>query len=249
VFVIRRFPVTNSEYVSFLNDLLATGREAEAIVACPAAQLGMADRDADRRAFERAADGRFVLANDDWGSAFQAEQPVVLVSWSAAMSYARWYGARRGGPWRLPGELEREKVARGVDGRLFPWGDYVDATFACGLQSHADQPTRMPVDSYPVDESPYGARGLAGNSRDWCVDLWQLGGPAIRADRACVEVAAADDPGYRVIRGGAWSSPLDLSRAAARFGNRPDVPRLTMGVRLVRPGPPAGDPSSFPSCS
>ncbi|KYF70445.1 SUMF1/EgtB/PvdO family nonheme iron enzyme, partial [Sorangium cellulosum] len=233
-FVIRRFPVTNTEYLVFLNELVAAGREAEAMAACPGVQLGMADRAGDRRAFTRTDGGRFALAVDDWGCPLEPDQPVVLVDWAAAMAYARWYAARRGQPWRLPDEVEREKAARGADGRFFPWGDHADATFACALESHAGQPARVPVDSYPADESPYGVRGLAGNSRDWCINVWRSEGPTIAGGRLRIEAAAAGDPEYRAVRGGAWSSPLDLSRSAARFGNRPDVPRLTMGIRLVR---------------
>jgi eukaryotic-like serine/threonine-protein kinase len=236
-FVIRRFPVTNLEYLEFLNDLVSSGREAEALAACPAAQLGMADRAADRRAFDRLVDGSFVLGKDDWGNPFESTHPVVLVGWHAAMAYAAWLAARTGAPCRLPDELEREKAARGVDGRLFPWGDHPDATFACALESHAGPPMRAPVDACPIDESPCGARGLSGNARDWCVNVWRREGPAIDAGRLRIEAARADDPGYRAVRGGAWSSPLDLSRSAARFGNRPDVPRLTMGLRLVRSVP------------
>ena len=39
----RRFPVTTAEYLDFLNDLVACGREAEALAACPRAPLSLSE--------------------------------------------------------------------------------------------------------------------------------------------------------------------------------------------------------------
>ncbi|HVK67603.1 MAG TPA: SUMF1/EgtB/PvdO family nonheme iron enzyme [Polyangium sp.] len=233
-FVLRRFPVTNDEYLAFLNALVGEGREEEALACVPRAAHGMAEAREERPLFGREASGRFVLAVDEASARLAPEWPVASIDWYAAMAYARWLSARTGLPWRLPNELEREKAARGVDGRAYPWGDYPDATFACVLESHAGVPMRVAADSYPADESPYGVRGLSGNSRDWCGNVWRREGPAIVGERVLVDEASPDDPEHRVVRGGGWSSALPFARAAGRFGLLPGIRRATVGLRVAR---------------
>jgi eukaryotic-like serine/threonine-protein kinase len=235
-FVMRRFPVTTGEYVDFLNDLVATGREAEALAACPRAQLGLAEG-SDELALLRDGDGLFKLPPDRDGLSWRPDWSVVLVDWHASTAYARWLCERTGSPWRLPGELEREKAARGADGRLLPWGDHADPTFACVVDTSAEEPAREGVHGHPFDESPYGVRGLAGNTRDWCNNVWKHQGPLVEGGRLRPDAAAPDDPDFRVIKGGAWASAMTHSRAAARFGARPDIRRPVVGLRVARRAP------------
>jgi serine/threonine-protein kinase len=235
-FVIRRFPVTNREYLEFLNTLLAEGREEEALAACPRDPVslsGVADARAGRLIYGRDSSGRFILGGEEFGRRWREDWPVALVDWHGATAYARWLSARTGRPWRLPGELEREKAARGVDARLFPWGDHPDATFTRAVESDS-LPMRVEVTAYPLDESPYGVRGLAGNMRDYCLEKWRQEGPPVEEGRLAIEPADPLDPDFRSVRGGAWTSPLERARAATRFGNLPTDRRESIGIRLAR---------------
>ncbi|AUX41614.1 protein kinase [Sorangium cellulosum] len=232
-FVLRRHPVTQAEYLAFLNDLVERGRGADAAAACPRAGRAIAGN-VDVPLFARDRAGRFQPG--EHAPAEQARHPIASVDWYGAAAYAAWYAERTGRPWRLVGEVEREKAARGVDGRYFPWGDQVEPRWACMVSSRPGHARPAPVDDYPTDESPYGVRGLAGNVRDWCAELWTPEGPAIEEGAVRVVQAPAADPGLRSIRGGAWSSaPPAMCRAAGRFAASPDERFSAVGLRLARP--------------
>ena len=85
--------------------------------------------------------------------------------------------------------------ARGVDRRLFPWGDGFDATFCRMRDSVEGISSTTFFHSHPVDESPYGVRGMAGNACTWCFG----------------ELA-----GRRPYRGGAWPFHQASVRSACR---------------------------------
>ncbi|MGK3997031.1 SUMF1/EgtB/PvdO family nonheme iron enzyme [Sorangium sp. So ce1024] len=235
-FVVRRHPVTNAEYLAFLNALVASGREDEALDCCPRLSLGRAAPGAgpDSLRFERCEDGRFRLGCIPTDVQEEPRMPVAFVHWRAAMRYAAWYAEETGAPWRLLNELEWEKAARGVDGRCMPWGDFLEPTWACMLGSHEGVAGRRPVDDFPLDESPYGMRGAAGNVRDWCINAWKREGPRTEGGVVLLDPADDDDPDFRTARGGAWSTSPNFCRAAARFASKPGDRFGGMGFRLAR---------------
>jgi hypothetical protein len=71
---------------------------------------------------------------------------------------------------RLPSDLEWELAVRGVDGRVYPWGNQFDNHRANvpGLPEKGDpSPSLKPVDAYPSGVSPYGLIDTVGNAGDW----------------------------------------------------------------------------------
>ncbi len=74
---------------------------------------------------------------------------------------------------RLPTALEWELAVRGVDGRVYPWGDRFDGKRANvpGLPAKGDPPPSLkPVDAYREYRSPFGLYDTVGNAGDWVVN-------------------------------------------------------------------------------
>ncbi len=217
-FAMQRFPVTNREYLAFLEALVREGREDEALRFAPRERSGNFEKEGDV-VYGRREDGGFHLVPDADGDVWDPDWPVVLVELHCARAYGRWK-SQPGREYRVPTEREWEKAGRGVDGRLYPWGNLYDPSWGCTRDSHAGRRMIQRVDSFPVDESPYGVRGLSGNVRDWCVEAQQ-------------ELPVGREP-RGVLRGGSWVG----GPRAARLTVRNDDASMTrwnfVGFRLVR---------------
>ena len=234
-FAIRRFPVTNRAYLAFLDGLVAAGREEEALRFVPRVMAGQAGKEGEM-IYGRRPDGGFKLVPDTDGDLWELDWPVLMVDWNGAAAFAAWENAQTGKAWRLPGELEWEKAARGVDGRLYPWGDGFDPSWSCMRESHADRYLPALVDSYPTDESVYGVRGMAGNVADWCGDRLVPEGPRTRDSRVQLpeEFDGSHDTGLRAIRGGFWLGRPGNALLGLRNGYTSNLRYDWLGLRLLR---------------
>jgi len=233
-FVIRRAPVTNVEYLEFLNDLVARGAEAEALRCLPIDTRTVPSAPL----YVRGAGERYVCrasVSPDW--------PVVHVDWPSARRFCRWLAARDELPWRLPDELEWEKAARGVDGRLFPWGDWLDPSWCWIRDSHPQTSSLAITADHPIDRSPYGVLGMVGNSMDWCANAYVPPDQFdVRPRRVAPQVPPeADDEATigRVYRGGSWCYAAQLCRPVRRFRHHPATQVDDLGLRPVRSLGPA----------
>ena len=206
-FVMRRFPVTNEDYLEFLN---ALGEDA-ASRAVPR-QRGARAGEVGDPVYE-VVDGMYRLGVDADGDEWMPRWPVVFVDHTSAAEYASWYAAKTGEPWRLPSEYEWEKAARGVDGRFHPWGDRFDPTF-CRMRRTVPGGHGMiaEIGEHPTDASAYGIRDLAGNVGEWC---------------------GGDGP-LQVRRGGAWTFSPRGVRSAARWTEAAHFRAADLGFRLAR---------------
>ena len=239
--VVKRFPVTNRQYLAFLDSLVSEGRTEEALRHAPRERSGVASAPG---ALIFGFDGtRFILQADSDGDVWDPATAVCMVDWYGASAYAAWWSRQTGQPWRLPSELVWEKAARGVDGRLRPWGDLVDPSWTCMRESHRGPLLPRPIGAFPVDASPYDIRDLAGSMADWCADAHDVAGPDLASARTppsggAVAQARALDSGAeanRLIRGGSWCDSYTVVKATFRYWNVAWHRDFSVGFRLVRP--------------
>jgi formylglycine-generating enzyme required for sulfatase activity len=156
-----------------------------------------------------------------------SQQPVVGVSWYEAVAYCRWLGGKTGLPMRLPSEAEWEKAARGIDGRIYPWGDECDVS-KCNV-SETGIGKAAPVGKFsPQGDSPYGCTDMIGNVWEWTSTLY--------ADCPYQSDDRREDPeagGFRVRRGGCFFDDVRSARAACRHASLPNSCREYFGFRVV----------------
>lgn len=147
-----------------------------------------------------------------------ADNPVVGISWDDARRYCRFMRKR------LPREMEWEKAARGTQGRAFPWqADTFSAGYTVSRESRSQ--SSVSVRQRTQDVSPYGAKFMAGNVREWVESRFKpypgnSGAPTRK--------------GQRVIRGGSWAKNKLSARTFHREGSSPNHAWQDVGFRCAK---------------
>jgi serine/threonine protein kinase/formylglycine-generating enzyme required for sulfatase activity len=238
-FAVAEFPVTMRDYCAFLDDLQRS---------VPALADKRAPHDLQRSAFaaRRREDGRWepdpMIIEGEARRAFPVADgcdwrvPAHLVDWFDAVAYCRWRSEVDHVPLRLPTEAEWEKAARGTDGRCYPWGDRFDPTFCLMRESRPYPPQPEPIGTFATDESPYGARDMAGGMREWVGDVF--------GEQAASDLAAEPEPSpdlprgessFRRVRSGCWSADGKWARSASRGVGLFSLTRGTgLGFRIAK---------------
>ncbi len=204
-YFITRTPITNAQYAAFV---AATGH--------PAPDVDPATWKSYRliHPYERTRKFAWTGGRPPAG---REDHPVVLVSHADARAYAAWLSRRTGQHWRLPGELEWEKAARGTDGRRFPWGDAFDPR---RLNSHDLGPFETTqVGRFGAGDSPFGLADAAGQVFEWTATTGGQGGGKLRY----------------LVKGGSWDDKgCGICRPAARHTRPATLKHILIGFRLAR---------------
>ena len=193
-FFMDKYPVTNAQFCAFLNERDNHPEDNQEWIDLGGFFLH------ERCRISRGADC-FVVA-----PGFE-EHPVIYVSCLGARAYAWWAGKR------LPTEEEWERAARGVDGRVYPWGNEFVQNNCNTSESGILQTT--PVVKYLENRSPYGCIDMVGNVWEW-TDSWYN-----------------EKEEQKVLRGSSWSFNQHFASCAFRHGLLPNSSYSSSGFRCA----------------
>ena len=157
--------------------------------------------------------------------------PVIFVTWDDAYYYAKWLSGQTGKKYRLPTEAEWEYAAGTGKTSPFWWGFNEEPgkahCFGCGTGLDPRKPTK--VGSFAPN--PFGVYDTAGNVAEWVHDCWH---DDYKNAPNTAEPWEGGDCAYRVVRGGAYSSPPQSIRHAKRDKYKSDSAYDHIGIRLAR---------------
>ena len=217
-FYISRYPITTSQFQAFID-----------------AKDGYKDQNNWSPAGLKWLEATGGPVNSSWGVAPNLHR--TNVSWYEAVAFCNWLGKRLDIAVRLPTEAEWEKAARGVDGRLFSWGNEFDHVLCNALETKIGEPSA--VGCFPLFNGPWGIdspEDMCGNVWEWCTTVFEKeGGEMFRYPyQNDIRENLDLDPSYlRVVRGGAYLNNGFLVRTTFRGRDRTGIRYGRQGFRVA----------------
>ena len=144
-------------------------------------------------------------------------EPVVGIGWKDAIAYCEWLSTTLGYEIRLPKESEWEKAARGIDGRIYPWGNEWENDKANTLESGINR--TCAVGCFVACASPCGGLDFSGN-----IGEWTNSSPSDNAH---------DIATIRVVKGGSWHNGKQHARSSKKDGFSSRWTSSTIGFRVA----------------
>lgn len=214
---LSKYPVTNAEYKRFID---AAGYQDKTWWT-EAGWQELGQKQNEPRYWQ---DARFNRPN----------QPAIGLSWYECVAYCRWLSAETGRLNRLPTEAEWEKGARGVDGRVYPWGNEFEASRLNAREGDQKVCSSTPVGIYPTGVSPFGLFDCSGNVWEWCATRWKKLFP-YNTDQDEWQADYLEGKNLRALRGGSWNYRVNVTRCGYRFKFQPYGWTERGGFRVVSP--------------
>ena len=219
-------PVTNGQYLEFMNDGGYRRRELWS-------EGGWAWKEGagaeSPKYWSREPNGStwHARAFDKTGPV-DPRRPVCHVTYHEAEAYARWAGKR------LPNEFEWEAAASFEpatgEQRLFPWGNDAWTPAHANLDQLAFE--TAPVGAYPLNVSPSGCYGMVGDVWEWTSsDFGGYPGYETFPYPEYSEVFFGTD--YKVLRGGSFATRPGAVRNTFRNWDYPIRRQIFSGFRCA----------------
>lgn len=229
-FRIARAPVTNEEYVRFVE---SGGYDRRELWSYEGWRWCTRERVTAPLFWEKRGDTWFTRLFDQH-LPLEPYHPVVHVSWYEAEAYCRWAGRR------LPTEAEWEAAASAEpDGkgglsprkRAYPWGDlpypselHAYARLDACATGYAD------VGAYPQGDSAFGCRQMLGNVWEWTGTAFYPF-PGFQMDFPYRENSAPWFGSRKIARGGCWATSALIARNMYRHSFWPQLRSNYVGFR------------------
>jgi iron(II)-dependent oxidoreductase len=219
-------PVTNAQYLEFMNDGGYGRRELWS-------ESGWSWKEGDNANapkywFRDADDSTWHTRMFDRMGPVDPRRPVCHVTFHEAEAFARWAGKR------LPNDFEWEAAATfdpaSGEQRLFPWGNdrWTPA------HANLDQLTfdTAPAGAYPLNVSPSGCYGMVGDVWEWTSSDFR-GYPGYETFPYAEYSEVFFGTEYKVLRGGSFATRPGAIRGTFRNWDYPIRRQIFSGFRCA----------------
>ena len=227
-FAIDRTPVTQTDYVAFVED----GGYRRSEFWTTEGWKWRESVNAEHPVYwQKDADGGWLRRHFDQWCALEPSLPIIHVNWYEAMAYCQWAGRR------LPTEAEWESAAAmgpqpsenvmSSGKRRFPWGDANPSSERVNMDWQ--NMGCIDVNALPESDSAFGCRQMIGNVWEWTVSRFQPYPGFVRD--AYKEYSEPWFGTHKVLRGGCWTTRSRMLRNTWRNFYTPDRRDVLAGFR------------------
>lgn len=216
-FYLGQYPVTNQQFVPFLNELGNQEEGGRTWVNVEGSYSG-----ARCGILENAGTFECIPGLE--------QHPMIYVSWYGARAYCQWLSEKTGKNYRLPSEAEWEYAARGgIHDSLFTYSGSNQLKEVGWYDENSHNGT-MPVGLKLANE--LDLYDMSGNVREWCADHWHENYKNHPDDGSAWTSGGGEN--LRVVRGGSWSDIDFGCRVSDRYWSFTNNWDYNFGFRVAR---------------